>query len=99
MGSVGVENEEDLHERSTIFSTGSWIPCGASTTLLFKEHFCCHIAVAFKEHQRYITPHETMTHLRSLGLTARGCGRYIREHCKASTTGKIERIGQDHSSM
>jgi hypothetical protein len=46
---VGVESEEDLLERSTIFSTCSWIPCGTSTTLLFKEHFCFHITVAFKE--------------------------------------------------
>jgi hypothetical protein len=56
MALVGVESEEDLLEDPQFL-----LP--SFDTLRFKKSFCCHIPVAFEEHQRYITPHETMIHI------------------------------------
>lgn len=58
---MGVENEEDLHS-DPLFSSRSSLPPLVHHHFAVYWELCFRIGVAFKEHQRYITHHETMIH-------------------------------------
>lgn len=68
---MGVESEEDLHS-DPLFRLPFFDALSCIITLPFIETFYCHIRGAFKEHQRYITPHETKIHDAFAELTV-GC--------------------------
>jgi hypothetical protein len=67
MALVGVESVGDLHS-DPLSSPILRYPVVHRHVTVYWELYCCHIRVAFKEHQRYIIPHETMIHDAFAGL-------------------------------